>query len=172
MGTLTAMAQPFPAAGSQLVDAIARVLAERGPMSEVQLVSALSERGVALGDDPEDALFVALDDGGGLLTYLADGRWAALRALLAGRVFAHRLTGPEVEHDFLEVLPDLSAIDALVERPEYQRLADGSPVAGVHPLDDVDTLAGRGIPLEAIGDLGALLLPPGEFRERELGEVD
>jgi hypothetical protein len=151
---------------------VAGVLAEHGPMTEEHLVSALADRDVALGDDPDEALAEALDDGDGLVTVLADDRWASLPDLLAGRVFTHRLTGPEVDHDVLESNPDLDPIDMLVERAEYQRLDDGAPVVGVLPPFDVDKLTERGVPPEVVGELGALLLPPGYLRGRGWGEGD
>jgi hypothetical protein len=114
-----------------VVDVVAGVLAEHGPMTEEQLAAALADRGVALGDDPDEALAEALEDGDGLVTVLADERWVSLPALLAGRVFTHRLTGPEVEHDMLDSNPDLDPVDMLVERAEYQRLDDGASVVGV-----------------------------------------
>lgn len=70
----------------------AGVLAEHGPMGEEQLISALADHGVALGDDADLALTEALDARDGLPTVLANGRWASLPALLTGRAFTHRLT--------------------------------------------------------------------------------
>jgi tetratricopeptide (TPR) repeat protein len=159
-------------AGSPFVDAIAAVLAERGPMGEEQLISALGDGGVALDDDPEGALLEALDDGEGLLTVLADGRWASVPALLAGRVFTHRLTASEVEHDVLDLEPDLTLVETLVKRAGYQRFSDGSPVVAVFSQFDVERLAERGIPPEVISESGALLLPPGYLRERGPSEGD
>jgi tetratricopeptide (TPR) repeat protein len=155
-----------------LIDVIAGVLAENGPMTEDQLIATLSGRGVDLGDDPEEALAEALGDGDGLVAVLADERWASLPALLVGRVFTRQLTGPEVEHDILDVNSDLEPVEMLTEREEYQRLTDGSPVVGVLMPFDVDTLAERGVPLDVVGDHGALLLPPGYLRGRGLGEGD
>ncbi|WP_329054939.1 SEC-C metal-binding domain-containing protein [Amycolatopsis sp. NBC_01488] len=159
-------------ADSPLVDVIAAVLAERGPMAEEQLIAALCDGGVALDDDPEEALIDALEDGEGLLTVLADGRWASAPALLTGRVFTHRLTGPEVEHGVLGLEPDLTVIETLVRRAGHQRLTDGSPVVPVFPDLDGETPTERGVPPEAIADGGALLLPPGWLRERGLSEGD
>lgn len=82
-------------------------MAEHGPMLAERLVSVLAERGVAPTDDDDEALMEVLDDVDGLVTVLVDDRWAWLPALLAGRMFTHRLTGPEVEHDFLDAGPDL-----------------------------------------------------------------
>ncbi|MGH3478393.1 MAG: SEC-C metal-binding domain-containing protein, partial [Nocardioidaceae bacterium] len=118
------------------------------------------------------ALDEALEDGDGLVTVLADERWASLPALLTGRVFTHRMTGPEIEHDILDVNPDLQPFDMLTEHEEYQRLADGSPVVAVLMPFDAETLTGRDIPLDVVGDHGALLLPPGYLQGKGLGEGD
>ena len=166
------MADTSLTADSSLVDVIAAVLAERGPMAEERLVSALRDGGVALDDDPEVALVEALEDGEGLLTVLADGSWASVPALLAGRVFTHRLTAPEVEHDFLEPEPDLTLVGVLVQHAGHQRMVDGSPLVPAFPEFDVETLAERGVPPKAIGPSGALLLPPGYLRGRDLSAGD
>lgn len=158
--------------GPSLGDVIAGVLTKDGPMTEDQLVAALHNGGVDLGVDPEDVLGEALDDSDGLLVQLDDERWASLPALLAGRVLTHRLTGPEVEHDILDPTLDFIVIDMLVERPEYQRLTDGSPVIPVVPPYYDDTLAERGIPADALGDLGAWVLPRGYLRDKGMGEGD
>jgi tetratricopeptide (TPR) repeat protein len=160
--------------GPDLVGVVAGVLVEAGPMTEEQLIGALDGRGVDLGDEPDLALaeVLVLGDGDGLLTVLADDRWAALPALLADRVFRHRLTGSEVEHDILYANPDLDPVGMLTERGEYRRLADGSPVAQVLLPFDADTVAGRGIPPGVIDDLGALVLPAGYLRGRGLDEGD
>ncbi len=151
---------------------IAGVLAENGSMTEDQLVAVVTSRGADLGDDPDDALAEALEDGDGLVTVLADERWASLPALLAGRVFTHRLSGPELEHDILVMDSDLKPVDMLTECEIYQRLADGSPVVGVLMPFDADAVAARGVPLDVVGDLGALLLPPGYLQGKGLGEGD
>ncbi len=151
---------------------IAAVLAERGPMTEEQLVSVLRERGVPLDDEPDDDLIDALDEGDRLLTTLRDDRWASVPALLAGRVFTHRLTALEAEHGLLGLEPDLTLVETLVRRAGHQRLTDGSPVVPVFPEVHDEALAERGIPPEAIADGGALLLPPGCLRDRGLSEGD
>ncbi|MGH3780656.1 MAG: YecA family protein [Pseudonocardiaceae bacterium] len=162
----------LPAAGPGLIDVIAGVLAENGAMRGDQLAAALADRGVDLGDAPDEVLDQAFDEGAGLVTMLADQRWVSLPALLAGRVFTHRVTGPEVEHDILGVTPDLEPVAMLTEREEYQRLADGSPVVGVLLPIDADILIGRGVPLDVVDGHGALLFPAGYLRERGLGEGD
>lgn len=143
----------------ELVDTIVGVLTENGPMTEDALLAELDQRGIELGGDPELALDEFLGDEVPVMR-LSDDRLAWLPALLAGRVFTHRLTGAEVEHDIL-LGPDLDPIVALTEYPTYQRLADGSPIVEVLLPFDTDALAERGIPLELVGDDGALLLPPG-----------
>lgn len=149
---------------------LANVLAENGPMTEKQLIAALGERGVDLGDDPELALDEILDTTDDLVMPLSDDRWAALPALLAGRMFTHRLTGLEVEYDLLKVSPDLDPVVILTGREAYQRLTDGSPVVRIHPQLDVEALAGRNIP--PLDDPDALLLPPGYLRDKGLNEGD
>ncbi|MBP2324573.1 tetratricopeptide (TPR) repeat protein [Kibdelosporangium banguiense] len=159
---------------SDLVDVVAGVLAELGPMTEEKLVSVLAERGVVLGDDDvEDLLTEVLDDEDDLVTVLADERWASLPAMLTGRMFTHRLTGPEVEHDFLDAGPDLDALNALIGHERYQRLVpEGSPVVEVLLPFDSGLLAERGIPLDVVGDNGALLLAPGYLGAKGLAEGD
>lgn len=157
---------------SDLVDLVAGVLAEYGPMAEERLVSVLAERGIAF-EDVDEVLAEVLDDGDGLVTVLVDDRWASLPALLAGRMFTHRLTGPEVEYDFLDAGPDLVPVATLTDHEGCQRLVpDGSPVVEVLLPFDADLLAERGIPVEVVGEFGALLLPPGCLRGRELAEGD
>jgi hypothetical protein len=77
---------------------------------------------------------------------LTDERSASLPDLLAGQVFTHRVSGPELEHDILIMNSDLTLVDRLTEREDYQRLADGAPVVGVFLPFDADTLAARAIP--------------------------
>jgi len=49
---------------------------------------------------------------------------------------------------------------------------DGSPVVGVLLPFDADLLAERGIPMDVVGDIGAVLLPPGYLRGKGLAEGD
>jgi tetratricopeptide (TPR) repeat protein len=157
---------------TDLVNVVASALAEHGPMTEEQLVSVLADRGVVL-DDADEALAEVLEDGDGLVTLLVDERWASLPALLAGRMFTHRLTGPEVEYDFLPAGPDLDAVGTLTGQEKYQRLVpDGSPVVEVLLPFDTDVLIERGIPAGVVGELGAWLLPPGCLGGKGLAEGD
>lgn len=141
-------------------------------MTRRQLVAALAGRGVDFGDDPDDALDEALGDGEGVITELADERWASLPALLTGRVFTHRVSGPEIEHDILAANPDLEPVTMLIECEEDYRLADGSPARFVLLPFDTDALSERGIPLDVVDGHDALLLPPGYLRGQGLIEGD
>ncbi|HKR48892.1 MAG TPA: SEC-C metal-binding domain-containing protein [Pseudonocardiaceae bacterium] len=163
------MADSLPAADPELIDVISAVLAESGPLTEDQLAAALAGRGVDLGDDPDDVLYEALEDNDDLMV-LADKRWVSLPAVLADRVFTHRVSESELEHDILAMSTDLKPLDMLTEQERYQRLVDGAPVVGVLLPFDADALAERGIPLDVVDEHGALLLPPGYLRERGLSE--
>jgi tetratricopeptide (TPR) repeat protein len=154
----------------EVVDAASRVLTELGPMTEEQLVAALADRGADL-DDADFSMDDVLDAGDGQFVTLTDDRWASLPALLAGRVFTHRVTGPELEHDILTVTPDFGPVMGLVYG-EDRRLIGDAPVECVFAEFDADTLTDRGIPLDVIDYEGALLLPPGYLRERGCREGD
>lgn len=101
--------------------------------------------GVDLGTDPEGMLADVLDQSTELVMPLADERWAWIPALLDGRIFTHRLSAPEAEHDMIEFVPDLAPLSGLTESQTYQRLTDGSPIAEVSPFLDGDALAERGV---------------------------
>lgn len=155
------MVDPVDEAGAGVVSVVAAVLTENGPLSEDELVAAVAARGVVLGVDLGEELDEALDRGDGSVVSLADGRWAWLPALLTGRVFTHRLTVAEVEHDVLTLCPDFEPLSVLVEREDCQRLADGAAVQVVLEAFDSEVLEGRGIPARVLDDDGGLLLPAG-----------
>lgn len=52
---------------------------------------------------------------------LTGERWAWGPGLLLGRIFTHRLSAEEIEHDLLHVNPDLSALLALDRAPQRHR---------------------------------------------------
>src|SRR5664279_4713156 len=79
--------------------AVREVLSVRGPMAEDDLLGVLVADGVDLGPDPEDMLTDVLDQHAELVMPLADERWAWIPALLDGRIFTHRLSALEAEHD-------------------------------------------------------------------------
>lgn len=155
-----------------LAAAVHRLLAERGPSTASDLIHALSEAGVDLPPDAEDALADLLEDDDAPVTSLADGRWVWLPALLDGRIFTHRLTPQEYEHDAIGWDRDLFPVAFLTERPDYQRLSGGSPLVEAFAGLDDDVLAERGVPATIdVGD-GILLLPPGRLAALGAGSGD
>ncbi|MGO9226649.1 SEC-C metal-binding domain-containing protein [Mycobacterium sp.] len=142
---------------------VRQVLSARGPMTEDDLLDVLNAEGIDLGPDTDAMLAEVLDEDTGPAVPLADGRWAWIPALLDGRIFTHRLSEVEVEHDIIGWGADLAPLAMLTEVDIYQRLVDGSPITDVSPFLDGDVLAARGVPVTAIDSEGALLLPPGHF---------
>jgi hypothetical protein len=140
-----------------LTELAEELLAERGPMTIPELVEALERDGVDLGTEPEEDLADALTEGGGDAVPLLYGRWAYAPALLEGRVFTHRLTAAEVEHDVLTVQPDL--LPALPG--EAPRLVDGERLSLTLPPALTGRPAPRDLPPDVIHVGGSLLLPPG-----------
>jgi len=142
--------------------AIARLLAERGPLTEEEIVESLKADGVHMDpefdDDPDLWVEEALADGDEhLVHFLMDERMAHLPTLLTGHRFTHRLTKDEVAFDMLALLPDLTPLIMLTERDEYHFLADGQPIepiAGMLTREDTDA---RGIPPQSVPDMGWLL---------------
>jgi tetratricopeptide (TPR) repeat protein len=151
---------------------VQQVLSSRGPMTEVELLDVLAADGIDLGPDPQDTLAEILDEDSELVMPLADERWAWIPALLDGRVFTHRLSAPEAEHDLIAFGSDLAPLAILTESQTHQRLTDGSPLADVSPFLDGDVLAGRGVPTKAVDGDGALLFEPGRFAALGVGAGD
>jgi tetratricopeptide (TPR) repeat protein len=160
------------ATGPDVVGVVADVLTENGPLTEAQLVAVLVSRGVVLGEDPGEALDEALEQGDGLAVSLADGRWAWLPALLAGRVFTHRLSADEVTHDLLVMCPDLDPLSMLLECEDYQHLVDAAPIEVVLEAFDADVLDERGVPARVLDENGGLLLPAGYLSAAGVGAGD
>lgn len=148
-----------------LAATVRQLLTERGPLAHADLLAALAEAGLDLGAHPDDSLLDALDSDPGPVLNLADGRWAWIPAVLDGRVFTHRLSAAEAEHDAIGWDGDLAPLSMLTELPQFLRLSDGAPIAEVFTDLDDDALAARGVPEELDGGEGVLLLPPGRFAE-------
>ncbi|MGB3285769.1 SEC-C domain-containing protein [Mycolicibacter algericus] len=142
---------------SDAAPTLAAILTEHGPASQDDIADRLHEAGIA---DPDTVIDELLDEFSCPARPLPDGRWVWLPAVLAGRVFTHRLTAEELTHDLLAVSPDLDPITELCD-DDYPELADGSPVSLVLPRYDDELLEERGIPLELVDEPGALLLAPG-----------
>ena len=143
------------------VDAIARILTDDGPLSTDEVVERLRAEGVP---DPEDVVDDLLEGINCPAGQLVDGRWVWLPALLAGRMFTHRVVADEIEHDLLTMRPDLGPIAELCMFEEYERMADGSPVFSALGVYDDELLEERGTPLELVTMDGALLLAPGTLK--------
>jgi hypothetical protein len=168
------MVAPIPATVTVLLAAVERLLTERGPMTPEQLLVALGDAGVDLGDHPEETLGDLLDaDELPLVLPLLDGRHASVPGVLAGRVFTHRLSAAESKYGLVAVTPDLEPLSALAEDERHGHLPDGTRLLTAFPDLDADLFAERGIPIVAFQDEDeALLLPPDHFRVLGLSAGD
>jgi hypothetical protein len=132
------------------------------------LLEALTERGFDLGAEPEDFLLdEVLEAYDEAFTLLSDDRWCYLPALLTGRVFTHRVSSVELEHDLLAVAPDLEPVLMLSDDPAYAQLTDGSALRVVFPDE-----AEPPIPVEVIEESGSLVLPSSTLSRLSLTEGD
>jgi hypothetical protein len=148
----------MPETLEEIAGGIRRVLATGRPLTENQLVTALQQHGLDLGEDAEGPVADVLEgDDAGLVLPLGDGRHALLPPLLTGRTFTHRVSAAEIEHGFLNVSPDLEPVSILTEDDTYQRLVDGTALIEALAGFDADLLTERDIPLDAIGDCAWLL---------------
>ena len=147
---------------------IAELLTQHGPLHEDELTRHLRDRGLVGPDSAIQWNMLEMDCPVG---QLVDDRWVWLPALMAGRVFTHRVSTDESTHDVLTMTPDLSPITALCEHAQYQRFADGSAASVVVAGYDDELLDERDIPVEAI-DPAALLLEPGTLTALGVGDGD
>lgn len=143
------------------VGVLERILTEHGPLNEADLEDRLLAEGVP---NPTSGRGGVLDEMTSPARQLIDDRYVWLPAVLAGRVFTHRMDADELAHDLLTVTPDLDPITELCHHEQYQRLADGSSVAVVLPDYDDDVLEARNVPLDVVDEGGVLLLPAGTLR--------
>ena len=154
------------------LDAIAileGVLTQHGPLHKDEIKQHARDRGM---DDLDSALQWNLLEMDCPARQLVDDRWVWLPALLAGRVFTHRLNAEESTHDVLTVTPDLSSITTLCEHEQYQRLADGSTARVALAGYDDELFDERNIPGQAIDPAGTLLLEPGALAALGVGDGD
>ena len=186
---LLAIVGPMDVEPQALSAALEAVLSEHGPSTVLDLVRApgvvealrvfeVLGDADAPGPDAEEIVEDELCEAEFPAVQLTGERWAWGPDLLLGRTFTHRLTAREIEHDLLDINPDLSALLTLDELPEYSRLSDGAPLrVGFGFLlgasdddpddgdpddddpDDDDTGGSR--PREAYDGFGSLELPPG-----------
>jgi tetratricopeptide (TPR) repeat protein len=147
---------------------LARVLTEHGPLGEDDLAQRLRDSGVGDPDELLRELHIEIEFPA---RQLADDRWVWLPALMAGRIFTHRLAADEVAHDVLRVTPDLGPVTTLSEHEQYRRFADGSRAQVAMADFDDELLEERGISDEVV-EHGALLLRPGTLRALGVAEGD
>lgn len=145
---------------AQAVDwmSLEQILTAHGPLSEDDLARRLQDAGTP---NPDVLLDDFLDETDCPARQLVDDRWVWLPALLAGRVFTHRVSAEEAAHDLLAVTPDLDPITELCAHEQYRRLADGSTARVVLSGFSEELLEQRGIPPQVVDPFGALLLAPG-----------
>ena len=158
--------------GNEIAAAVERILSAQGPMTEEALLDALGADGIHLGPDAEDVLTDVLDEEVAAAVTLTDERLAWLPTVLDGRVFTHRLTAAETQHDMLTLNPDLTPLSALTDSPAYRRLTDGSRIAEAFPSVDSDMFAKRGIAENTVDPNGVLLLPPGRLSQSGVSAGD
>ena len=157
------------AATLEAIATLAEILTQHGPLHKDDITQQLRDRGI---DDPDSALQWNVLEMDCPARQLVDDRWVWLPALLAGRVFTHRVSADESAHDVLTVTPDLDPITTLCEHEQYQRFADGSAARVVLAGYDDELLDERDIPAEAIDPAGALLLEPGTLAGLGVAEGD
>ncbi len=150
------------AATLDVISTLAEVLTQHGPLHKDEIAQHLRDHGM---DDPDSAIQWNMLEMDCPARQLVDDRWVWLPAVLARRVFTHRVSADEAAHDVLTVTPDLSPITALCEHEQYQRLADGSTASIVLAGYDDELLEERDILAQEIASGGVLLLEPGTLAE-------
>ncbi|MBB5160466.1 SEC-C domain-containing protein [Mycobacterium sp. AZCC_0083] len=148
---------------------IAELLTQYGALRTDELARHLRDRGM---DDPDSTIRWNLLEMDCPARQLVDDRWVWLPAVLAGRVFTHRVSAVECTHDMLNHSPDLSPITALCQHADYQNLADGSAANIVVAGYDDQLIEERGIPPEAIDPVAVLLLAPGTLAKLTVADGD
>ena len=157
------------AATLDVISTLAEILTQHGPLHKDEITQHFRDRGM---DDPDSAIQWNLLEMDCPARQLVDDRWVWLPAVLAGRVFTHRVSADESTHEVLTVTPDLDPITTLFEHEQYQRLADGSTACIVLAGYDDELLDERNIPGQAIDPAGALLLKPGALAALGVGDGD
>jgi hypothetical protein len=170
-----------------LGDLVEDVLSRGACLGVEEILDALRREGYDLGEDAEDEILDALDNGDRPYLLLADDRWVSIPALLTGRTLTHRLAPGEADHDVLSAVPDLVLFQLLAEFPDFERLADGGDLGFAYPDSPVEETGpdlgfaypdspveetGRDLPADALDELGSLVLPVGTLRGRGLRAGD
>lgn len=152
----------FPQEAFEVARTIERLLADDGPLTEVQLAERLDAAGVLPDLHAGYSLDEVLDQVVQSAMPLGDQRWVWLPNLLRSRIFTHRVTAAELAHDVLRLDGDLTPLTVLLENEQYRRLADGTALREVVLPFDAALLTERGAPTDAFGQT-ALLLEPGRL---------
>ena len=167
-----------------LVDICEQVLIRQGPTAVSELVEAARNAGIDLDPDAAEMVMDEPSEPDAAAVSLTDERWAWGPDLLLGRVFTHRLAAEEIEHDLVAVNPDLAALLALDQLPEFARLTDQTPVGfgfgtgigaagddGDDKDEDPDQGMTGGRPREAYDMFGSLELPLGTLSGHGAGDL-
>lgn len=158
----------MPATLNEIADGLRRALAAGQPRTENELVAELHTHGLDLGENAEETVAEVLEgDDVGLVLPLGDGRHALLPAMLMGRTFTHRVSAAEIEHDFLNVSPDLEPVSVLTDEDVYHQLVDGTELIEALTDFDAELLTDRDIPLDTLGE-ASWVLEPGVLRRLDL----
>ena len=125
------------------------------------VLTALTETADEPLDLSEDELRdVLLDELGDDFILLQNDCWASLERLSDERVFTHRLTQTEIDHDSVAITPDLELLGLFESPVRHLELTDGSRLLLRFPRVDTDAEE-SGPPAGAIDPEGSVLFPPG-----------
>lgn len=145
---------------------VVALLIEHGPLSDDDIVQKLTAAGVADPESVLDEFGSAYDAPTG---FLPDDRSVWLPALLASKVFTHRICADEITDDVLTVTPDLEPV-AWSGRPNRGSPVDPLAPRVTHNRDDLIE-AGR-TTYDCDGNFGSLVLPTGTLRGLGVSEGD
>ena len=119
------------AATHEAISTLAEILTQHGPLHKDEIAQHCRERGM---DDPDSAIqwnLLEMDCPAG---QLVDDRWVWLPAVLAGRVFTHRVSADESTHEVLTVTPDLDPITNSSSTSNTSGSPTGRPPASCWPV--------------------------------------
>ena len=100
-----------------------------GPLAGDDVLARLAASGMALAaedlEELRDRQYLPL------VWDLPDGRLADVRVVLSGKIFTHRLSANEIEHDLLGISPDLTPLAMLTDGPDVFEI-DGTATDVIH----------------------------------------
>lgn len=144
-----------------LAHPVIKLLTEHGPLSDDEVLQKLRANGIK----DAEAVFGEFDrQMDWPMGFLPDERVVWLPALLAGKVFTHRVSAVEIADDVLTVTPDLEPV-----APLGRQHLDGTPIDLAAPRltynrEDLIEQARVAYDYDG-GQFSALILPPGTLRE-------